>query len=139
MKILIIDDHTYIQQDIQEILKNHTTYTATTIKQAHQQNKKHKPHIILLDINLPDSKDLTPIKTLKKQNPNVNIIMLTIDDNTQTIIQAIKNGAHDYITKPYTEETLTHRINTTTQHIHHQQKIKKLQNILNKIQNPPTQ
>jgi DNA-binding NarL/FixJ family response regulator len=58
-----------------------------------------KPDVILMDINMPNVDGLTGLKTIRKQNSTVKILMLTVFDDNQNVFEAIKNGANGYLLK----------------------------------------
>lgn len=62
--------------------------------------------IVLLDIKMPGKDGLDVLRYMKEHNIRPRVIMLTAIEEISTAIQAVKLGANDYITKPYTMETL---------------------------------
>ena len=101
--ILIVDD----EQSIRKVLKifldkqGYNISTATKLAETYSLLKEKKFSLILLDINLPDGNSLEYIKKIKELNNNSSIIVMTAQDTMNNAIQAIKNGAYDYITKPF--------------------------------------
>lgn len=59
------------------------------------------PDVVLLDINLPGQNGMETLKALKKEVPDIEVIMLTADDTAETAVRAMKIGAWDYLTKPF--------------------------------------
>ena len=60
---------------------------------------EYSPNVVLCDVFLPDGNGVDFIKTIKKISPESEIILLTAHGNIPDGVQAIKNGAFDYITK----------------------------------------
>ena len=60
---------------------------------------KHRPDIVLLDINMPKGKGLTILRLLHEIDPHVRVIMLTGDTSPETVSKALKLGAKDYVSK----------------------------------------
>ena len=75
--------------------------------------KTELPDIVLLDVMLPIKDGLTLLKELKrnKETKNIPIIMLTTDSEEDLILKCFKEGASDYITKPFSTAVLVARIN----------------------------
>lgn len=99
--ILIIDDEEKIRSLLSRILKleGFEVLEAPDLKTGLQMNAQHLPTLLLCDVKLPDGNGVAQIEALKKDNPNAEIIMLTAHGNIPDGVQAIKNGAFDYLTK----------------------------------------
>lgn len=100
-KILIIDDEPVIRQLLGRIigLEGYEVVQADSCSKAMKMVAKEKPDVILCDVFLPDGNGISLIPELKKLIPEGEIIMLTAHGNISDGVQAIKNGAFDYITK----------------------------------------
>lgn len=75
-----------------------------------------QPHLLFLDVRLPDANGVDLIKIIKKEFPDIQIVIMTAYGNTSSIVQAIKNGAIDYLNKPFEWdeiELLTNKIFNT--------------------------
>ena len=99
-KVLIIDDEPQIRQLLARILglEGYEVLQAGDCKAAVKQ-MEYSPNVILCDVFLPDGNGVDFIKTIKKISPESEIILLTAHGNIPDGVQAIKNGAFDYITK----------------------------------------
>lgn len=69
-----------------------------------------KPHLILLDLGLPDADGLVVLDRLLSQDPNQDVIVFSGLHSNQKAVEAIQRGASDYITKPASLQQLTARI-----------------------------
>lgn len=100
-KILIIDDETQIRSLLARMmeLEGYEVCQAGDCKTALKQLELHAPDVALCDVFLPDGNGVDLVLALKKAAPNVEIILLTAHGNIPDGVQAIKNGAFDYITK----------------------------------------
>ncbi len=111
-KILIIEDDHAITHLLDVALTldyyNVTTADSATI-QAHFKIQIDKPDVILLDLGLPDKDGLCLISEIR-QHTDIPIIVISARQEEQTIIQALDNGANDYMTKPFTLDELRARI-----------------------------
>lgn len=109
VKIMTVDDSTFERKTIIKYL-NEGGYKdlveADSSEEAIKKYKKEKPDLVLMDIRLPGMDGLGCFEELKKINPNVKVIMLTIVVRKDAIDKAIKLGAKDYLVKPITKEKL---------------------------------
>jgi two-component system response regulator AtoC len=62
--------------------------------------------VVILDMNMPGKKGLECLAELKEIYPSIQVIMITADDDVQSAVRAMKQGAFDYMTKPFNPEEL---------------------------------
>jgi len=100
-KILIIDDEEKLRSLLARIisLEGFTVIQAPDIKTALKKLEQHDIDIVLCDVKLPDGNGVETSKLIKDKYPVTEIILLTAYGNIPDGVQAIKNGAFDYITK----------------------------------------
>ena len=100
-KILIIDDEAQIRSLLARMmeLEGYEVCQAGDCKSALKQLELHSPDVALCDVFLPDGNCVDLVLAIKKTAPNVEVILLTAHGNIPDGVQAIKNGAFDYITK----------------------------------------
>ena len=100
-KLLIIDDEVQIRKLLSRLLEleGYEVYQASDCRSGLKQTESACPQVILCDVRLPDGSGVELIAKLKKECPMSEIIMLTAHGNIPDGVQAIKNGAFDYITK----------------------------------------
>ena len=100
-KILIIDDEAQIRSLLVRMmeLEGYEVCQAGDCKSALKQLELHSPDVALCDVFLPDGNGVDLVLAIKKTAPNVEVILLTAHGNIPDGVQAIKNGAFDYITK----------------------------------------
>ena len=114
-KILIIDDDKINLNLMDKILKkiNHKVYVASNGKDALDLLKKIKFDLILLDIIMPDINGIDLLKQIKNNIKyyEIPVIMLSAIDDMSLIVDCIRLGATDYITKPIDKVLLNARIN----------------------------
>lgn len=103
VKILIMDDEPGLRNIVYNIIKplGHTVFTAEDGRQAVDIAKKEIPDLALLDMRVPDMDGLEVLGELKKINPNIKAIMLSGFGDVESAVYAIKQGAFDYISKPF--------------------------------------
>lgn len=107
--ILIIDDEPQIRKLLSRMmeLEGYEVFQAADCQSTLKQLKLHNPQVVLCDVFLPDGNGVDMVTTIKKLYPELEVILLTAHGNIPDGVQAIKNGAFDYITKGKvkTEET----------------------------------
>ena len=102
-KILIVDDEPLIRWSLSHPLSKdgYLVETAATGAEARAKIEAFKPHMVLLDIRLPDASGLKLLETFKRENPELIIIMITAFADVGSTVEAFKLGAEDYIGKPF--------------------------------------
>ena len=100
-KILIVDDEVQIRTLLARMmeLEGYEVCQAGDCRTALKQLEFQSPDVVLCDVFLPDGNGVDLVSSVKKTAPNVEIILLTAHGNIPDGVQAIKNGAFDYITK----------------------------------------
>ncbi|MEW6347785.1 MAG: sigma-54 dependent transcriptional regulator [Thermodesulfobacteriota bacterium] len=111
-RVLVIDDETAIQESLEMFLreKGLTVFTAGTGSEGLQLYLTHRPHVIILDIRLPDTSGLEILKRIVEVDPDATVIMITAFHDMETTIEAMRQGAYDYIHKPLDVDELDHAV-----------------------------
>jgi len=101
-KILIVDDEQEIAELLEEVLEQlgYKTAMAFSKAQASEVLREFEPRIVLLDIRLPDGDGISFLKEIKANQPAVEVIMITGLADRDIAIEALREGAADYICKP---------------------------------------
>src|SRR3954469_17782435 len=100
-KVLLIDDEEKLRSLLARLLKleGYAITEAANLKAAYKALNIEEPDVILCDVKLPDGSGVDFIAEVKQQHPVMEIILLTAYGNIPDGIQAMKNGAFDYIIK----------------------------------------
>ncbi len=108
--ILIVDDEADIRELVSGILEDegHTTRLARDSDEAIAQIEERRPHLVILDIWLQGSRldGLEVLSLIKKQHPDLPVVIISGHGNIETAVTAIKRGAYDYIEKPFKADRL---------------------------------
>ena len=108
--ILIVDDERDIRELISDILKDEgfETRLAANSEEAMSEMNKEPPGLMILDIWLKDSRmdGIDILKAVKRDNPDVPIIIISGHGNIEIAVAAIKQGAYDFIEKPFNIDQL---------------------------------
>jgi DNA-binding NtrC family response regulator len=102
IKILIVDDDRQLVEEMSKFLihKNYEVNTAHSLKEAEKQMETFHPDISLLDLKLPDGSGLDFLQTIKQKAPETSVLMLSGYGNIDIAVEAIKQGAENFLTKP---------------------------------------
>lgn len=111
VRILIIDDESAIRDILRSSLQSHgyKIKEAVSGKDGLQATTTFHPHLILLDLGLPDKNGLEVLKELR-QWTRIPIIILTVTDDELTKVKLLDAGADDYLTKPFGTNELLARV-----------------------------
>lgn len=113
-RVLVVDD----EQSILELISMALRYqgfeveTAATGREALAAVKSFRPHLMVLDVMLPDMEGFDVAQRLGAQRNGVPIIFLTARDSTEDKVRGLSGGGDDYMTKPFSLEELVARIRT---------------------------
>src|SRR3954471_5264444 len=113
-RILVVDDEPNIVDVIAMALRyqGFEVESAGTGGDALAQVKAFRPHLMVLDVMLPDMEGFDVAERLGAQRAEVPIIFLTARDSTEDKLRGLTTGGDDYVTKPFSLEELVARIRT---------------------------
>jgi DNA-binding NtrC family response regulator len=113
--ILVIDDEQEIRESLEQLLKleGYKADCAATAGEGVERIENGLFDLVLLDINLPDRNGLELLQHIKRDSPEIGVIMITAYASTQMAFQASKHGADSYITKPWDNDKLLLEIRNT--------------------------
>jgi len=108
-KILLVDDEPGMLRYIRTLLEvdDYKVETATTGEEALQHLEKGlQPDLVLLDVLMPGIDGLETLEKLRQKRPGVKVVMLSCVNDTRKVVQAMRLGAQDYLTKPFQKAEL---------------------------------
>ena len=120
-KVLIVDDEPDTLEIIQALLvvEGYEVLTAPTGEEGVKKAIEEKPEVILMDINLPGIDGNEALRMIRQNNPLQCVIMLTAFATVDNAIQALKEGATDFVKKPFENEHLIHIVNQASEKSRH--------------------
>ncbi len=127
--VLIIDDEDKLRGLLKRIitLEGYNVLEASTLKQAAKLLEREQIDVILCDVKLPDGNGVDFVQQIKPQHPLIETILLTAYGNIADGVQAIKNGAFDYITKGDDNEKIIPLLARATEKAQLQKRIQQLE------------
>lgn len=113
--ILIIDDDRGLRVSLSAFLekKGYSTLTAATAQEGLEIIENNTVDLVLLDIRMPGMDGITALKKIKEINSDLNVIIITGYGSIETAVEAMKEGAVDYVTKPFNLKELSSKIETS--------------------------
>ncbi len=102
-KILVVDDNDIFCESVRDILRDENTdvLTANTGKDGLKICQDTKVDVVILDQKLPDTEGVSLCPSILKENDQTKIIFVTAYPSFSNAVEAIKVGAHDYLSKPF--------------------------------------
>ena len=100
--LLVDDDPEMILDQVRHALDSQDIYLdiARTAEEGLRRVAAHVPDVILLDVHLPDSSGLEVYQRIRAIDARIPVIFITWAATADTAIEAMKEGAHDYLFKP---------------------------------------
>lgn len=103
IRVLIVDDHTLFRSGIKLLLERQEGFEVVSeagdglegVKRA----KQLKPDVVLLDLHMPGTSGLQAIPLLREEAPQSQIIMLTVSEDADDLLEALRAGARGYLLK----------------------------------------
>ena len=117
-KVLIVDDETIMRESLAGWLERdgHAVQTARSGEEALKKCRENRFDILLLDIKMEGMSGLEVLRRVKEGDADVAVVMITAYGSIATAIEAMKNGAFDYMLKPFDPNELGVLIEKITRH-----------------------
>ncbi len=108
LNLLVVDDERAVREGCREAaqLAGFNTFVSDTAEHAYKLLDAHAIDIVLLDLKLPGASGLEALHEIKQRRPDAAVIIVTGYATVQSAVQAMKLGAYEYITKPFSLEEL---------------------------------
>jgi pilus assembly protein CpaE len=104
IRVLIVDDIAETRENIRKLLQFEADVevagAARTGKEAIELTQELKPDVVLMDINMPDMDGITATETIRRRQPYVQIVILSVQNDPNYMRRAMLAGARDFLTKP---------------------------------------
>lgn len=105
LNFVVVDDAVFMRTLLKKMIEEVEGYKVVGEGgngiQAIEQATIHKPDIMTLDITMPDMDGLSAVKEILKHSPDTKIIMVSAMGQQTMVIEAIKQGAKDFVVKPF--------------------------------------
>lgn len=116
--ILVIDDELFFRQLCEDILslRGFRVLTAESARAGLDELDKGGIDVVLLDVMVPELSGIELLPIMKRKDPSLSIIMMTASASLETAIEALRQGAYDYLRKPFQPHELYHTLDKAIRH-----------------------
>lgn len=115
IKVLIADDHALMRQGLKQILELENNIKiiaqASNGEETIEETLKHKPDVILLDINMPKLNGIEALRRMRSIGIQSKVIILTLHDDKEYLCETVNIGANGYVLKDADSDSLVKAIN----------------------------
>ena len=103
VRVLVADDHAIVRTGIRHVLEGEPGFTvvgeAATGPETLALALEHRPDVAVLDISMPGQSGLSVTAELRRHCPDTRVLILSIHDNTEYVLESVRAGAHGYLLK----------------------------------------
>ena len=117
-RVLVVDDDTVVCKNCTRILNSagYDTYSLQSSRIALERLKGEQFDLAVIDLKMPGYSGIELLKAVKEIRPETAVIIITGYSTIDTAVEAVKNGASDYIAKPFTPDELILRAGKALEH-----------------------
>lgn len=110
VRVVVADDHTIVREGVRQVLDGTEGITvvgeAANGPEAFERAQELVPDVVVLDVSMPGESGLEVAKRLKRALPATRVLMLSVYDNTEFVLEAVRAGADGYLLKDSTPSEL---------------------------------
>ncbi len=119
LNLMIVDDERAIREVCREVAQSlgFNTHVADSAEHAYRQLEAQSIDVVLLDLKLPGAGGLEALRQIRERRPDAVVIVVTGYGTVHSAVQAMKNGAYDYMTKPFSMEELKLLLERVSAHL----------------------
>lgn len=108
INVVLADDHVLVRDGIKALLEDqegiHVIDEASNGKEALEVIKKNKPHVLIVDIRMPELNGIEVVAEVTKNYSDVRTLVLSMHDSEEYVVKAIQAGADGYLLKGASKE-----------------------------------
>lgn len=110
IRVLLVDDHTLFRSGIKSLLQRNEDFEVVDEAgdglEGIKRTRSLKPDVVLLDLHMPGVSGLEAVKVITEEMPQVRVLMLTVSEDAQDLMDALRAGASGYLLKNIQTDTL---------------------------------
>jgi two-component system response regulator NreC len=114
IRVLIADDHTVVREGLRHVLTGVPGFVvvaeAADAAEAIRLSEEHQPDVVVLDISMPGGSGLQAVEEIRRRAPSARILMLSVYDQHEYVVESVRAGAHGYLRKDTTPAELRQAI-----------------------------
>lgn len=115
IRVVLADDHVLVRDGIKALLEDEESILvvdeASNGKEALNSVKQHTPHVLIVDIRMPELNGIEVVKSLSVSHPDVKTLVLSMHDSEEYVVKAIQGGADGYLLKGASKEEFLKALN----------------------------
>ena len=136
--LLIVDDEQIVRDSLSKWFREegYQVGTAESATEALTRLAERQWDVALVDIKMPGTDGIELQRRLADVNPGLIVIIMTGYASVETAVQALKNGAYDYVTKPFDPDDIAHVVHNALSHRHAQQENVRLKETVAEVSRP---
>jgi DNA-binding NtrC family response regulator len=117
-RVLIVDDEKVMRDSLTEwlALDNFAPVAADGGMTALRMVSEDPPDIMIVDIKMPGMDGVTLLRKVKESHPDIPVIMMTAFATVDNAVRSMKDGAYDFLTKPFPPEKLSNMLHHIMEH-----------------------
>src|ERR1035438_7365313 len=129
IRILILDDEKHFTEELYEYFQRSgfESYEANTVRKGWEIMRDREIDLLILDVRLPGANGLDILKEVKLQFPDMEVIIVSAHGDMETVINAMRLGAFDYLRKPFRHVDMQIAIGRTQKYLHVQRRLKQVE------------
>jgi two-component system response regulator HydG len=138
-RILIVDDEPIVRDSLGKWFREegYEIGTAESSSEALTRLAERPWDLALVDIKMPGTDGIELQRRIHEINPELTVIIMTGYASVETAVQALKNGAYDYISKPFDPDDVAHLVRNALSHRHAEQENIRLRETVAEVSRPP--
>ena len=120
LRIVIVDDHAVVRRGVRALLESQPGWEVsaegTTGREAVELARRLQPHIVVLDLSLPELNGLEATRQILKESPQTEVLVLTMHHSEQLARDVLQAGARGYVLKSDADQSLIAAVESLRQH-----------------------
>jgi DNA-binding NarL/FixJ family response regulator len=116
IRVLVVDDHSVVREGIRHVLEGTEGFRviaeAANGVEAMECATRERPDVVLLDLSMPGPSGLDVVRQLRAQIPDIRILILSVHDDREYVLESVRVGAHGYLRKDSSPADIRHAIRT---------------------------
>ena len=119
LNLLLVDDERAVREACRDVAEGlgFKAFTAASAEEAYRLLDSQNIDVVLLDLRLPGANGIDALLELRERRPDLVVVVMTGFATVQSAVQAMKEGAYDYVTKPFTKDELSLLLERVTNHL----------------------
>lgn len=113
--VLVVDDAAFMRMSIRKVLERHGFEVVGEAENGLVGVSKYqelRPDLVTMDITMPEMTGIEALKSIRQQDPNAKVVMVSAMGQEGLVREAILSGAKSFIVKPYKEDFIVSTLNS---------------------------